>query len=381
VALAAYIYLESFRPWLAIEVIEEQLEGIDDFSTDPELARLGGLLARAKKVSGDFEGALAAAERALLTAEVLQLHDVVADALITKAICYEIQGRNGEARELLESAVELTRRESLADEALTAYVALDFVIPDDQLERDPNLDAMELGRRVGKLAIVVVASTNHAEYLIKRGRWDEAGRLLVDPLLQSATGTPQTFRLLLQAVREALQGDSADAQACLEAALDSQADEAENLWGGVKAEIAFVHALTGNTAPALDWVQDVLEDPESMPWIEPLARVVFLAGEHRQFEHLAAASSARSLTLDLRHGRFVRALVAVRAGHPASLALAEELIAETASAGLVLDELVWTIGLARWLPEGHPDRQRLMARARERIDECGFGGLIRFLDS
>jgi tetratricopeptide (TPR) repeat protein len=381
VALAAYIYLESFRPRPAIEVIEEQLEGIDDFSTDPELARLGGLLARAKRVSGDLEGALAAAERALLAAEAFQLHDVVADAMITKAICFEVQGRNAEARELLESAVELTRHENLADEALTAYVALDFVVPDDQLERDPNLDAMELGRRVGKLAVVVVASMNHAEYLIKRGRWDEAAQLLVDPLLQSATGTPHTFRFLLQALAEALRGNSADAQTSMKAALAAQGDEPEELWGGVKAETAFVQALTGNTAPALAWAQEVLVDPESIPWMELLSRVLLPAGDRRQVEALAAASLDRGSTVDLRHGRFVRALVAVRAGHPASLALAEELIAGTASIGLVLDELVWTIGLARWLPEGHPDRSRLMTRAHDRINETGFEGLIRFLDS
>ena len=93
------------------------------------------------------------------------------------------------------------------------------------------------------------------------------------------------------------------------------------------------------------------------------------------------ASVERSSTVDLRHGQFVRALVAVRADDAASLAAAEALIAEAAAAGLVLDELTWTIGLARWLPDGHPDRMRLMARARERIDECGFGGLRQFLDS
>ena len=382
VALAAYIYLESFRPRPAIEMIEEQLEGIDDFSTDPELARLGGLLARAKKLSGDFEGALAAAELALPAAEELHLPDVVADALITQAVCYGVQGRNVEARELLDSAVDLTTRENLADEALTAYVALSFIVPEDeQSERDPNLDAIELGRQIGKFTVVLVASTNHAEYLIKRGRWDEASQLLVDPLWQSATGTPQTHRLLLQAWAEALQGNSPDAQTCLEAALDSQGDEAEELWGGVKAETAFVQALTGNTAPALDWVEEVLEEPESIPWIEPLARVVFLAGEHRQVEALAAASLERGSTVDLRHGQFVRALVAVDPDDALSLAAAEALIAETASAGLVLDELLWTIGLARWLPVGHADRTRLMARARQRIDERGFGGLRQFLDA
>jgi hypothetical protein len=46
----------------------------------------------------------------------------------------------------------------------------------------------------------------------------------------------------------------------------------------------------------------------------------------------------------------------------------------------MIDEVMWRIGLARWLPEGDADRARLTAGAGDLIDEHGVGGLARFLD-
>ena len=56
-------------------------------------------------------------------------------------------------------------------------------------------------------------------------------------------------------------------------------------------------------------------------------------------------------------------MVDVRADDGASLATAESLITAAASNGHMVDEVMWTIGLARWLPEGDGDRARLMAGA------------------
>ena len=235
-----------------------------------------------------------------------------------------------------------------------------------------------MARKVGNLNGVLVASGNHAEYLMMRGRWDDLAKLLTDPLWHSATGRPHIFRLLSLATSEALQGHTADAGATLRAALDAVDVDAEELWGEQDAEVAFVQVLTGETTAALDWAQRVLEDPELILWIEPLIRVLMPAGQRRQVEALATASLESGSTVDLRHGVYVRALVAVDPDDAATLA--EALTSEAASSGLVLDELLWTIGLARWLPEGHADRVRLMSRARDRIDATGFGGLAQFLD-
>ena len=232
-ALAAYIHLESFRPHRAIELIEEQLEGVDDSSTDPELARLGVLLASAHRMNGDDEAARAAADRVLPAAERLHLHDVVAEALLTKAMSLDFQGRGTEARKLLDSVIELAKRENLTDTALTAYALQGILIPEDeQSEHDPDLVAIELGRQVGNLNVVLLASSNRAERLMMRGRWDGAERLLTDPLWQSATGTLHVGKLSLQALSEALQGRTADAQATLEAACDARRRSSTQVWGG-----------------------------------------------------------------------------------------------------------------------------------------------------
>jgi hypothetical protein len=49
---------------------------------------------------------------------------------------------------------------------------------------------------------------------------------------------------------------------------------------------------------------------------------------------------------------FVQSVVDVRADDAASLATAESLITDAASNGHIVDEVMWTIGLARWLLEG-----------------------------
>ena len=382
VALAAYIHLESFRTRPAIELIEEQLAGVDDLSADPELARLGGLLARAKRMDADFEAALPAAERALSAAEELHLLDVVADALITKAVCFSFLGRNDEARELLESVIELAKRENLTDQALAALSALRLVIPEDEPSKyDPDLEAIELARRVGNINFVLLATVNRVEDLLMMcGKWDEIDRLLTDPLWHSATGSLHGVKLELQAFSAALQG-RADARATLKAAVERFDDEAAAwLQGNLGVMAALVQVITGETTAALDWAQAVLEHPESIRLIEGLCYVLLLAGSRRQVEDLATASRDRGENLNFRHRRFVQSVVMVREDDPASITAAEALIGEAASIGFVALELLWTIGLARWLPEGHADRARLMGRAADWIDECGFGGLARFLD-
>ena len=383
-ALCALINLESHQTRPALEVIEQQLEGIDDLSDDPELARLEGLRARARFLEGHFEESLSAANRALLAAEELQLVPVVGDTLVTKATIFGIQGRLVEARLLLESVIELAERENLANLAWRAYLNLGAVIPEDALAGDPTLKAIELGRRVGNLNFMLTAFGNRAAYMISRAEWDQAEQILTDPLWQSASGEHQVTRLLTMANGGSLHGHVADAKANLRAALDAIAEEPElsGIWeGSTRAWAAVAQVLTGDTAAALDWALGVLEHPVSIPWIEPLARVVLLAGDRRLVEDLAAATLVRRRTVDLRQGPFVRSVVAVRNDDATSLKVAEELIANSAGSGLFDDEVIWTIGLARWLPEGHPERARLMTRAQDRIEEYGFAGLARFLDS
>jgi class 3 adenylate cyclase/tetratricopeptide (TPR) repeat protein len=381
-ALSARINLESLKTGYAIELVEEQLDGVDDLTADPELARLAGLLARAWFLDGDYDAALIAADRALLAAEELQLVPVIGEALVTKATIYGIQGRIVESRLLLESVINLAKGENLTELALRAYLNLGAIIPDDDLTADPTLEAIELGRSVGNLNITLLALTNRAGYLMVRGRWSEAEEALRDPLWQSAAGAYHAVDLVLLGMNDALQGHTAAAEAKLRQGREAFGDEIDaQRTIGRDANEAVVSALIGNTSDAMRWALRVLDDAESVRWIEPLARVLLSVGERRQVEELAAACRARRATIDLRQRGFVLALVEVRPGDAASLAPAEALITDAAAKGLVVDEVGWTIGLARWLPEGDGDRARLMSGARRRIEETGLGGFGRFLDS
>jgi hypothetical protein len=263
--------------------------------------------------------------------------------------------------------------------AIGAYIDMS-VLPEEDLTEDPSLAAIELGRRIGNVNYVLMASENRAEWLIRRGRWEEAGQLLADPLWQSAAETLRVSRLYVLATKDALQGHTTNAKATLTEALDDSDQQAGaravTVWN---EEAAIVQVVTGETHAALDWARAVLAQPEPIPWAEPLVIVMLLGGSRLEVENLAAWL-VRHPTFDRLHREFTRSVVAVQAGDAASLAVAEALIAEAASSGRTADEVIWSIGLARWLPEGDADRARLMTRARDRIDESGFGGLARFLD-
>lgn len=376
VALAAEIYLDHHKTQGALDLLEKQLDGIDDLSPDPELALLVAQLARAKGQDGDDDAALAAAEWALSAAEELRHLPVIGDALITKATILLMRGRSLEARALFDAAIDIAEREHLPRLAVGAYI--NMTGPEEDLTEDPSLAAIELGRRIGNVNYVLMASANRAELLLTCGRWEETEQLLADPLWESASDTLHASKLLILARKEAFRGDTAEAKATLTAALTSFDRQA-----GIRSmtvaneEAAIVQAVTGERDTALDWAEHALEQPEAIPWIEPLVIVLLLAGDRRQVEDLAAT---RVACLDRNHRRFVRSVVGVRADDAASLSAAEAFITDAASRGRVADELIWTIGLARWLPEGHTDRARLMARARDRIDQSGFEGLAPFLD-
>jgi hypothetical protein len=74
----------------------ETLEPSDAF--DPDVARLNERLSSALVWAGDYQRAAPAVETALTVAEALELPDVLADALIIKAVLYQQTGRPQEAR-------------------------------------------------------------------------------------------------------------------------------------------------------------------------------------------------------------------------------------------------------------------------------------------
>ena len=334
-------------------------------------------MARAKDQDGDDDAALAAAEWALSSAEEFRSLPVIADALTTKAGVLAVRGRTLEARALFEAVIDLAEREHLPPQAIGAYINMG-VLPEEDLAEDPSLAAIELGRRIGNVSLVLMAMGNRAEWLVMRGRWEETEQLLADPLWESASDMRLVGKLLVLAIKEAFQGNTADAKVTLTAALTSLDRQTGIRDMAVVNEMAaIVRAATGETATALDWAVRALQQPEAIPWIQPLVIVLLLAGDRRQLEDLAAT---RVVCFDRIHHRFVRSVVAVRADDAASLSAAEALIEDAALRGRVADEVIWTIGLGRWLPDGDADRARLMARARDRIDASGFVGLARFLD-
>jgi class 3 adenylate cyclase/tetratricopeptide (TPR) repeat protein len=290
VALAAEIYLDHHKTRRALDLLERQLDGVDDLSADPELANLVAQLARAKDQDGDDDAALAAAEWALSSAEEFRSLPVIADALTTKAGVLAVRGRTLEARALFEAVIDLAEREHLPLQAIGAYVNMGVLLEED-LAEDPSLAAIELGRRIGNVSFVLMAMGNRAAWLVMRGRWEETEQLLADPLWESASDMRLVGKLLVLAIKEAFQGNTADAKVTLTAALTSL-DRQTGIrdMAMVNEMAAIVRAATGETATALDWAARALQQPEAIPWIQPLVIVLLLAGDRRQLEDLAATA-------------------------------------------------------------------------------------------
>jgi len=382
VGLAALVDLDSQRSDRAVGLLERELEGVEDLAATPELASLGGLLARAQLLLGRFPEALAAAERALVAAERFHLAPVVGDVLVTRASIIGVQGRTIEARLLLESLIEFAKRHDLTALALRAYINLGAVVPQSELAGDPTLEAIELGRRIGSLNMTLFAEANRIAVLTSRADWKAVADLIADPLWQSATGPLLVSWHAVTAIYEAARGNVAEAQASLAAALaehvepedaDAQTDPQHRF--GIESAEAFVRLLGGEHDAAATWGRAALGSSLVVPWLDGVGRTLLLCGDGADIAALSAAIDAPRRTSEPRLAGFVDAALDAHAGTPGGLGAAEQLIAAVRGDGLGLDEVIWTIGLARLLAPDSADRRRLLAAARNRIGELGLYGL------
>lgn len=382
VALAALIDLDNLRSDRAARILEEQLEGVEDLAASPELARIGGLLARARFLLGDYPRALDAAERALVAAERLRLTPVVGDVLVTRASILGVQRRTIEARLLLEALIDLAKRNELSALAMRAYINLGAVVPQTELAGDPTLEAIELGRRIGNLSMTLFAQANRIGVLFGKPDWEAIATLLDDPLWQTATGPIRVSWHGLVALFHAAQGRRVEAEEALEASLAADRDlvsggrtiDPQHRFG-VAANAAFVRLLGGEPAAAIAWARESLAAAVDVPWLDGIARMMLLAGDAPDVATVAAALQALHRSAEPRLVAFLESALRARDGDAAGLAQAEELIGSLREDGLGFDEVVWTIGLARLLDPASDDRRRLLDEAVERIETLGLTGL------
>ena len=177
--LAAVLISEN-RLEQARELLEQAQRKLND---PPALAKLAARRAQLAFLTDDFHRAREQAELALSIADPRELHSVVAEASLTKAIALYYDGRLTEAGALMKLGLEVAVEHDLTEQTLRGYYNLaDFTM----LNGDPAESArllslgVALARERGDRAWSATCSPRRrsAKRLVANGtrRWQSAGR-------------------------------------------------------------------------------------------------------------------------------------------------------------------------------------------------------------
>ncbi len=157
--------------------LKQAVAALEQGEPDAALAVALAQLGRMRVLAGHSEAASAPLERALTLAERLQLPDVFVEALTSKGLFLDFQGRLAEERILLEAAVARAHEEQLFASALRALnnLAVCHQSSDRYAEAlEISGHALPLARRRGDRRWESNIRTGDIELLFLVGRWEEA---------------------------------------------------------------------------------------------------------------------------------------------------------------------------------------------------------------
>jgi class 3 adenylate cyclase/tetratricopeptide (TPR) repeat protein len=167
----------------AIELAQRALriltEAPQDEDHEGDIARIEGRVAKFFYQRGDFDEALARAERALPIAEAAAMLDVLAYALDTKACILSGQGRLTEAEILELGALEIATAHGLRETTIISGNAGATLEEADRPEGALALyeQGETAARRMGNRRPAIHNTMGRIQALIELGRWDEATEL------------------------------------------------------------------------------------------------------------------------------------------------------------------------------------------------------------
>ena len=165
----------AFRYEAALAILEPAAVEFADLGADPGLAAVLGQLARYKMLVGaDPDGAMAAADRALVIAELLDLVPLVADTMVTRGSLLGRAGRRYEAVSDMEGGLRLATQHDLARTEVRARINLGGPL----MEQAPKAAlesaraGIELARRMGYAGPLTLLVHNAALAAWESGEWD-----------------------------------------------------------------------------------------------------------------------------------------------------------------------------------------------------------------
>ena len=190
-----------------------QQKNPDDDERRANIAAIAAQRARMLSVRGEVSRALEGVELALEIAEAQELPEVLAQALVTKAICLQFSNRPKESGALLEYALQFALSHDLHLAAARAYHNLGQL----RFAQDRFQEALELcglagaqATRIGDHISERASIESAAECLIELGRWDEALGHLTEVIRGEGSADKWGDTALTHLIRlHALRGDDA----------------------------------------------------------------------------------------------------------------------------------------------------------------------------
>ncbi|MFN8186801.1 MAG: adenylate/guanylate cyclase domain-containing protein [Gaiellales bacterium] len=169
------VFLEQGRNDAALARLQDAFAVLSTDEPDADLATLAVVLARTYRIVGATELAAERVELALQVAEVLDLHEVVARALSSKAII--LDGRPAESEALGRQALRIALEHGQGASALRAAVNLGHLLHSrGRVEEAVGItrDSLALARRRGDRPWEWFLLSNLVEFMASSGEWAEA---------------------------------------------------------------------------------------------------------------------------------------------------------------------------------------------------------------
>jgi class 3 adenylate cyclase/tetratricopeptide (TPR) repeat protein len=203
------------------ERMEEAFATLADAEPGAELAELAEALARHRFFLSEFDAAAERVERALEIAEALVLPDVLVEAMNTKHLWLESQGRHEEALALLQHGIELGRKHDLREPLNRALHNFSYQLHARDRFRESveiQLEMIERCRRQGD-AVQEQRSLGHLGYSRwALGEWGELEEIVERLVLRDTHVAEERTNF---EVRLALgRGDVGTARAAIDRAAD-----------------------------------------------------------------------------------------------------------------------------------------------------------------
>ncbi len=377
--------INAWRTSEALALLEPAAAEFEDLAADPAGIALGGQLARACFMRGDYRHAIEVADRVLDAAEHADLPAVVADALVTKGSALVGLGRPIEGLGVLRAGQEVAEAHGLGlilARALTNRSGIEG-------SRDPRAAlevaraGLALARRLGLRHLIVMLLNNAAESAVRTGDWPWADGELEAAAAEEFEASDRAMLLWneaqLRAIRGELVADQLDEIARLVG--DSDDPQTRMLVASGDGYAAFVAGRFGDARTAFLRAAELWAPTF---WRLRAARAALWAGDATAARDDLAALDAAGV-----HGpaadadrRTVRAGIAALDGRPAdALALYRDALRAWRNLGLVWDEALCGLDMATLLDPADPEVRAAAWAAREILVRLEAAPFLTRLDA